>query len=547
MEDVTSSDKERTLAAMDKAFEKLRTVDLKMFTVKTVDDLYKNFEQKRRYIEAGHILSNMIKKYISLGGVMDNARFVEMLALADFMEQQEIMYLYNNNTLLHPQNMLIREKELKNLTVEQLNEKADKLNNMIAEKKKVEGNSPEVQRLENLKTYIFNLSCEKLRVRDDRKKLTPKIGENMGEHFKLLKKQRQKINHVQWMENLKGFTEGCEKRNKRMLKYYKPGTFEMKNKDAKLWSGAGLLDRDGTRTSILELAYLQRNQKTLADLDDPENEPQLQEIKNKVDKVLLEQKEEELTNLFADMVRGFIRQFSVVEGKAMYTQFTGIGKMADSSLTTTVKGWGDKAAKNYHIGVLAADLYQFSGLNENVTRGARSQLTKEEIALYREAMCYADNVGGILQTFYKQLNGANLSKPESITEETAGGLMDGENKTVEQQFAQLTTIYLGSFQKEEDKLIDDAKKTVTVEKEGKKTKVPAAEPWKLITGGGSYVQTTALVGEKADAIIKYVRSDQAKQDFQGELDLKVNSDMLIDTNAVKIRLTKEGTVEPSAN
>ena len=539
-DDCASGEQKKVLAALERGFEKLKNADFSIFTYKNDDDLFKNYEQKKRLMEAGHVLKRLLSKYMDLGGAMDNAHYMEMLALADFYEQQEIMYTYKTKVILHPQYLSLREKDLSKLSWEQINEKADALKGQIAEKKKTEGESDEVLRLQNLHSFLENLATEKLREKDIVHLRPLKKGEDAKAHLQLLKDLRQEVNVRQWTKNLKDLDKALAKRTDRRKSLFTDLDISVKNG---IWKKKGLQGRWGTHGSLIELIYLQRHQKSLADLDKPENLEDLKKIRDEVEQILHSQepipqekpkdwKESEkdvnaLADLFADMIRGYIRQFSVIGQKVMYRQFYGISQMTDLSLTTLHSGWGDSAATNMLLGNYAADLYQISEANEKVTRMALSKLTKEEIELYRKSMAYADNTGGAIQAFHTMLGREEVGLGDSaaVTEEKVKDLVTGKMGKDVTKIFQGTTWFLSSYKKCEKDM---------------DTRIPKKDPWVLHFGAASFMNLFSPTNDTLEKIYAYAKGPDCEKGLKWERDTKIDSEEIV----LNIKLKEDGTVAP---
>ena len=565
MDDYLSGEKERELKAMEKAIDKLKNLDLSIFKVKNEDDMYKNYEEKMRYIDMGFICRSMLLKYHTLGGAMDDTTFVDLQTRCDFLEQQSIFYRNTTFLSLHPQNILLRDKDLENMTPEQLFEKQTALTNTIKQKEEAGETGPELNRLKNLKSFVMELYLEK-----QERKTNPMFGVDPEERFQELKEKRLEQNRKQWAYNFKGILKADLERGERGTKLMPPEIFKVSLQQAKIWSGAGVMDRVNTHMSITELVYLHKKGKQISDVEDPKNQKELEEIRDEVEKVLHNQNTEDLADLLADMVKGFIRQFSVVDGKAVYEQFLGVSSMRATigKVTALNREWVQKAKTNLHLGALGTDIVQLALLDKDVTQLAFSKLSKEEIELYRKALFYTDNVGGVLTTMVSSLKSTEvddpkgsieestgakkkvkLDDPENITPETVAKIVDANVKNDDMAHAMQGYIYyLETYAGEETKLKNGAYKTIKKDLTDE-TGTPNADQWELELGGGLYQKLSMYVDvDSSQDIYNYLRSGEGLEFEKLILDEMVNTDTLFyyDKKIGNITLNQDGKVDPPA-
>ncbi|MBR6898588.1 MAG: hypothetical protein IKN24_10530 [Lachnospiraceae bacterium] len=155
MEDAVSGDRQRILNSLMKVFVKLNEVDLNIFTYHNEEEMYQNYEQKMRYINAGHVLRSMVAKYISLGGAFENATYQKLQALSSFYEGLEYAYSSNKLTRQNPQYLLMRDSDYKKLTTKRIAQSEEDVKKAKDKHKAANGagSDPE-KRLENVESFL---------------------------------------------------------------------------------------------------------------------------------------------------------------------------------------------------------------------------------------------------------------------------------------------------------------------------------------------------------------------------------------------------------
>ncbi|MBQ7678433.1 MAG: hypothetical protein IJT34_01100 [Butyrivibrio sp.] len=449
LEACNGTDKVRKRAALEEIIFRIRTADLSIFTYRTDDDFYENYETKMRLIQAGFVARNALNEYINLGGTMDERQYQELLARIDFLEEQQLVYDQKDKILLHPQSMLLRDKDMDAMTMDQVNER------MVAVQREIgrlrnqtdPATARRAERLQNLQSYLMNLATEKFRMESSQAKDHLKPGEDPGQFLDRLRQRRKEKNRRQWVTNLKGLLTRVVEQDERKVAVMQGLQAEVGQDD--VWHGAGITGRVPTQYSVVALTYMHRYGKTLEDLEKPENIEELKRVRDEVFAALQTsamQKQEGETDedlhkrqiisvagVMTEMIRGLVAQFAVVGDRANYMQINGVGDMSSAKFGEEVRDWDKPAANLYLLGVMAKDIAQLGETNPEVAQLALSSLSKEELRQYREIAFFAEDAGGLMQNMVRLLtDNMDLRTPDAVTEESIADLVDGEETVTEE-------------------------------------------------------------------------------------------------------------------
>ena len=537
----------------DKIFLKFEALDLSMFRTQKEEDLFVDFEKKKRIVDAGSVLRKIIVSYRSRSGLINNDRMMKLYALGEFFEQQQDLYFLANEKLMHPQHMLLRDKDLENLSIEDLQTRIARLEQQITQNP--DPDSPEVKRAMSVQSYLRILIHEKEMQRAEGVR-TYHYGEDPTAHCAAIHEQLKKDNRKIWAENLKTFMIGQKRYNERCDRFF-PNEGDWKlNK--RIWSGAGLDQRKGSHQSIIDLTYMYLYHKNMTEVMAEENQEEMLAFATEMEKLLHSQKyqppeegkeptEEQkqhykedvltLAPVLRDMTRGFLRQFSVIDDEALYLQFQGVSKM-------DVPGFGEKMELLARLGVYYTDLKQIAGLNPDVERLALSELSKEELQLLQKASFFAENLGGCMESLGNGLEkSTNIDPdtplaPEAMTEEylEQTGLVDGQEfemgdkKVYFGSAFEMVTMYFGSFFS-----VDLMNRMQARDPDG-------PQPFEVTTEMGFYSTmrgTRGLPREQSFQMIK----DDCRIDYDRLRDQKMSVSFL-SFGSEKILFNQMGTIDP---
>ncbi|MBQ7679839.1 MAG: hypothetical protein IJT34_08315, partial [Butyrivibrio sp.] len=240
------------VAALQMVYDKILKADFSIFAYRNDDDIYNHYEEKMRLMDAGHVLRKSLKEFVDNGGAMDEATLQELHARIDFLEQQRQMYISKDQTLLHPQYLMLRDndlKELERLPAEELVQKSQNVDQTITAlrtgiellntqaqettskkkkaeiQKKIDRAQRRIERLENLKSFIALYGAEMVRSRDEEGFQSLKPGEDPMAHLDTLRKQRKEHSRKQWTKNLEEFY-AADLEMQQFQKLIIPGDFE---------------------------------------------------------------------------------------------------------------------------------------------------------------------------------------------------------------------------------------------------------------------------------------------------------------------------------
>lgn len=450
----TSGNPEEVRQSLETYLSRMMKEDISVFKYKSEDDLFKDYEKKMRIIEAGAVMKKALARYLEVGGAVDETRRVEILARADFYEQMKQLYDGVQEKTMHPQNWFLRDDDLKKLSDRDLAERIQHVNLQIVEEKERNNgdDSNRSLRLKNLRHYLQVLQAEKLRIADGQSK-TLKPKEDPQACLERLRKGRIRQSEEQWRLNLSDCMQAEAVHLAKRDELFEAQKIETEDGTGyklglpvgSTWIGAGVNDRPGTWMSMVHLVYLNQYGKKMEDLWKEENQAEIAEVWDYIRGVLMSQKSlkeddsvkespevlGELSTILRSMIRGMLRQFSVVNGEALYQQFDGVSTTGSLEADTLHEGWGQRFALFEHICSMAQDVVQIAELNENVTRMALQGLTPVEIRQYQQVILYLGNVGMCVENMMNALkscakSGDVLPGADEITPEVVRTLLGRE-------------------------------------------------------------------------------------------------------------------------
>ena len=587
LEGFHENDAAKIRATMVRTFSELRKVPHSMFKYETEDDLYENYAEKKRIIDAGWVLANGMDAYIQAGGNIDFEEYEEMMAQITFYQQLSNLYSTMNRTLFSPHALLLRDKDIKGLSSDEIDARSRQIDQNLKDHPVSQTGKERLNWM--TQNYLIQMKTKADYEAGKMKNVLLSPGEDPDAYYQKIVAQSKEVTVKQWTMNLTDLVHYQEEQEKLYEELYpKEERSKLAVKQGSM-GGKGLDDRVPTHTTMVELVYLQETGQTMKDIyekkkiKDPKTNvfrletdeefkaraalrmEEMKKVRDRVERALHSQKgkvkEVDSTGtevqkaspediqlmapIVTQMLRGFIHQFSVSDGAALYTQFKGISKMRETKMQAKATNWGKVAGLCAVLGRYSVDLYQIAGASIDITTQAFSALSKEEIELYRKAMYFAENVSQALTNLTSVLSSAKITKVSDVTEDKVKALTDRATakKNREDLFMSFknVTYFLSSYGKEDKEMDLNTK----------------PQEWKGFFASGDYASITSkymdlqnkelllneiTLEEERKQMAEWMRT-KAIEKQNAEKAEKLDSNTLY-IGKLPIPLTNDGTVAP---
>ncbi|MBQ7679079.1 MAG: hypothetical protein IJT34_04435 [Butyrivibrio sp.] len=415
IEDVTSKDDTRFCTAMDKFFDQFLEADLSILAFNNDDDLFQNYEEKRKLVDAGWNAKNMLAAYLNKGGFMAPEKLEELQVRIDYCQQMNAVYQTREELQQHPQTWMLRDQDVARLSEQEVEAKAnaageritqlqDRLKNGQMTEKQKGQLTRQINRLTNLRDYLFQRLMSYKHQQSDTTQ--PSAGMSAESCLAEIREQRKITRQKQWVKDVK----------------------EMRTVQDKL----GQYDGEAA------LVYMHRYHKTVSDLQNlsEEDEANMQQVWQELygsKSALSADDPDKLAPVLQEMIKGFLFQFSESvrpgEVNANYIQLQGLSK-TDCWSVGQVRDthWGTSAAIHLSLYEMLGNIRKLTDENKEARDLVMQSLTEQERALYDKASKYLDRTGAAVSDLSELMYRHNLAEEEDIEQARIGELTDDEYK-----------------------------------------------------------------------------------------------------------------------